>query len=155
MGPQVWWRMSFPAKPPCWEGLSFWILFFLACCFVFCLQRKRSNPEPGKCHILLGQPCSTLNFVGLAPGTEGNLLNHVCIYQLKSANITSLAVGFFFPMVTWELWVYSKHVQLLRHLRLTQEPDLVNTGVAIPGNDSRRQKAPAVEELRGYPATQE
>lgn len=50
-----------------------------------------------------------------------------------------------------ELWVYSKYAQLLRHLRLTQEPDLVNTGVAIPGKDSRRQKAPAVEDLRGYP----
>lgn len=121
---------------------------------MFCLQCKRSNPEPDKCHILLGPPFSTLNFVGLAPGIKGNLLNHVCIYQLKSANKTSLAVGFF-PMVTSELWVYSKCAQLLRHLQLTQEPDLVNIGVAIPGNDSRRQKAPAVEELRGYSATQE
>lgn len=59
---------------------------------------------------------------------EGNLLNHVCIYQLKRANETSLAVGFF-PMVTSELWVYSKYAQLLRHLQLAQEPDLVNTGV--------------------------
>lgn len=117
--------MSFPAKPLRGEGLSFWILFFLACYFVC---NAKDQPQSQASVILLSQLFITWDFVHLAPGTEGNLLNHVCIYQLKRANETSLAVGFF-PMVTSELWVYSKYAQLLRHLRLAQEPDLVNTGV--------------------------